>query len=87
MSTTYVDGFSPQEHEKRFPNSMDEWKFKLIQWKKHKKRKRLSFPQQNWTKLSESLSFDVYNMHAKAGKWVFRALRWILKRGVRYGSG
>ena len=33
-------------------------------------------------KLSESLSFDVYNMHAKAGKWVFRAPEFILKRGV-----
>ena len=33
-------------------------------------------------KLSESLSFDVYNMHAKAGKWVFRAPRCSLKRGV-----
>ena len=51
--------------------------------KKHKKRKKLSFPQQNWMKLSESLSFDVYNMHAKAGKWVFRAPEFILKRGVR----
>ena len=50
--------------------------------KKHKKRKKLSFPQQNWMKLSESLSFDVYNMHAKAGKWVFRAPEFILKRGV-----
>ena len=35
-------------------------------------------------KLSESLSFDVYNMHAKAGKWVFRAPECSLKRGV-YG--
>ena len=50
--------------------------------KKHKKRKKLSFPQQNWMKLSESLSFDVYKMHAKAGKWVFRAPEFILKRGV-----
>ena len=50
--------------------------------KKHKKRKKLSFPQQNWMKLSESLSFDVYNMHAKAGKWVFRAPECSLKRGV-----
>ena len=50
--------------------------------KKHKKRKKLSFPQQNWMKLSESLSFDVYNMHARAGKWVFRAPEFILKRGV-----
>ena len=33
-------------------------------------------------KLSESLSFDVYNMHAKAGKWVFRAPECSLKRGV-----
>ena len=86
MSTTYVDGFSPQEHEKRCPNSMAEWKCKLIQWKKHKKRKKSSFPQQNWTKLSESLSFDVYNMQAKAGKWVFRAPRWSLKRGVAWSS-
>ena len=36
-------------------------------------------------KLSESLSFDVYNMHAKAGKWVFRAPEFILKRGVKNG--
>ena len=50
--------------------------------KKHKKRKKLSFPQQNWMKLSESLSFDVYNMHAKAGKWVFRAPECSLRRGV-----
>ena len=41
------------------------------------------FLQQNWTKLSESLSFDVYNMHARAGKWVFRAPEFILKRGVQ----
>ena len=54
--------------------------------KKHKKRKKLSFPQQNWMKLSESLSFDVYNMHAKAGKWVFRAPEFILKRGVTGNS-
>ena len=33
-------------------------------------------------KLSERLSFDVYNMHAKAGKWVFRAPECSLKRGV-----
>ena len=38
-------------------------------------------------KLSESLSFDVYNMHAKAGKWVFRAPEFILKRGVCGGGG
>ena len=82
MSTTYVDGFSPQEHEKRCPNSLAEWKCKLIQWKNTKNAKKLSFPQQNWMKLSESLSFDVYNMHAKAGKWVFRAPEFILKRGV-----
>ena len=37
-------------------------------------------------KLSESLSFDVYNMHAKAGKWVFRAPECSLKRGVRKGG-
>ena len=37
-------------------------------------------------KLSESLSFDVYNMHAKAGKWVFRAPEFILKRGVSRGA-
>ena len=35
-------------------------------------------------KLSESLSFDVYNMHAKAGKWVFRAPECSLKRGVHW---